>query len=188
MAYIIYSATTRDIVGVVNTTDPDSLSLRKDELAIPCPANTNPSHSLDSWRAKGELMLNTGIYAPDVESAKEKKRIELIKARDKAISDGFLHSDGNTYPISPDVQVQMLTMFQGSMLLPAPGYSWKDINGIYQSIGNAEAFQAFCTAAMGYGQSLYAREEMLQSHVNGLDDIEAIGCVNWGTIPEPPTP
>ena len=185
MAYIIYSATTRDIVGVVNTTDPDSLSLRKDELAIPCPANTNPSHDLDSWKAKGELMLNTGIYAPDVESAKEKKRIELIKARDKAISDGFLHSDGNTYPISPDVQVQMLTMFQGSMLLPAPGYSWKDINGIYQSIGNAEAFQAFCTAAMGYGHSLYAREEMLQSHVNSLDTIEAIGCVHWETVPTP---
>ena len=185
MAYIIYSATTRDIVGVVNTTDPDSLSLRKDELAIPCPANTNPSHDLDSWKAKGELMLNTGIYAPDVESAKEKKRIELIKARDKAIAEGFLHTDEHVYPINSDVQVQMLTMFQGSMLLPAPGYSWKDINGIYQSIGNAEAFQAFCTAAMGYGQSLYAREEMLQSHVNSLDTIEAIGCVHWETVPTP---
>ena len=185
MAYIIYSATTRDIVGVVNTTDPDSLSLRKDELAIPCPANTNPSHDLDSWKAKGELMLNTGIYAPDVESAKEKKRIELIKARDKAIAEGFLHTDEHVYPINSDVQVQMLTMFQGSMLRPAPGYSWKDINGIYQSIGNAEAFQAFCTAAMGYGQSLYAREEMLQSHVNSLDTIEAIGCVHWETVPTP---
>lgn len=185
MAYIIYSATLHDIVGVSNATDPDDLSLRKDELAMPCPANTNPSHDLDSWKAKGELMLNTGIYAPDVESAKQKKRIELIKARDKAISDGFLHSDGNTYPISPDVQVQMLAMFQGSMLMPAPGYSWKDINGIYQSIGNAEAFQAFCTAAMGYGQSLYAREEMLQSYVNSLDTIEAIGCVHWETVPTP---
>lgn len=185
MSYIIYSKT-HGVIGKADCASVDDVSLRDGEIAIPCTDNADLNDE-EQWQKKAELMLS-GQYAPTVEDARALKRHELLKLRDKAIAEGFLHTDGHTYPISPDVQIQMLTMFQGSQAMPAPGYSWKDTNGIYQTIGNAEAFQAFCVTAMGYGQSLYAREEMLQSYVNELDDIEAIGTVHWGTVPELPAP
>lgn len=47
----------------------------------------------------------------------------------------------------------------------------------------ADAFRAFVTAALLYGQSQYAREEMLQRLVETKTTVEDVLAVTWMTVP-----
>ena len=62
-------------------------------------------------------------------------------------------------------------------------FIWKDVDGIYREIGDADAFRAFVTAALLYGQSQYAREEMLQKLVETKTTVEDMLTVTWMTVP-----
>ncbi len=137
--------------------------------------------------AKGKVTF-TPPPPPDpltLEEAQSIKRDELKVLRDSVIAEGFAYGT-HTYPLTDDVTQTLLTQFIGSQLMPAPNYGWKDITGIYRDIGDAVAFQAFAMAAMMYGQSVYAREEMLQRYVNVLDSPDAVQAVTWETVPDRP--
>lgn len=75
-----------------------------------------------------------------------------------------------------------LQRFLGSQIMPAPFYCWKDAEGIYQEIGDASAFQVVVTGALMYGQSLFAREEMLQGLINAATTIEEVQAISWDTV------
>lgn len=139
-----------------------------------------------TWLAKGNAPEEAAYVAPEpptLDDAKAAKRAELMRARDEIIGEGFAYG-GHTYPIRPDRQVTLLMQFTASQTLPAPSYAWKDMDGIYRDIGDAAAFQAFCTAAMLYGQSLFAREEMLQMLVNRAETVGEVEAITWDTVPE----
>lgn len=122
------------------------------------------------------------IGVVDLDTAKRIKRGELRDMRDAVIKEGFSYG-GRTYPIDPDIQLAMMIQFQTSQVMPAPSYSWKDVDGIYREIGDADAFRAFVTAALLYGQSQYAREEMLQRLVETKTTVEDVLAVTWMTAP-----
>lgn len=119
----------------------------------------------------------------NVEEAKAFKRQELTKFRDMAMDAGFTHN-GNTFPLNPDVQLVLTQEFlatQAPQMAPFESYKWKNKEGIYVTIGDKDAFQAFCAAAMAYGKLMYTKEQILQEMVNNLDSIEAINAINWDT-------
>ena len=122
------------------------------------------------------------IGVVDLDTAKRIKRGELRDMRDAVIKEGFSYG-GRTYPIDPDIQLAMMIQFQTSQVMPAPSYSWKDVDGIYREIGDADAFRAFVTAALLYGQSQYAREEMLQRLVENQTTVVDVLAVTWMTVP-----
>lgn len=122
------------------------------------------------------------IGVVDLDTAKRIKRGELRDMRDAVIKEGFSYG-GRTYPIDPDIQLSMMIQFQTSQVMPAPSYSWKDVDGIYREIGDADAFRTFVTAALLYGQSQYAREEMLQRLIGSKTTVEDVLAVTWMTVP-----
>lgn len=121
----------------------------------------------------------------DIEEARAAKRAELMHVRDQVMAEGFRHSE-HVYPMSQDVQLSLMQEFMGSQLMPAPVYMWKDITGEYRLIGEVQAFQGFCLAAMMYGKSLFAREAMLQELVRLADTVEDVVTVTWDTVPDGP--
>lgn len=122
---------------------------------------------------------------PTLEEVRAAKRNELMLMRDEIVAQGFSYG-GYIFPIGSNIQTTMLMQFQSSQLMPAPSYPWKDIHGIYRQIGDASAFQTFAMAAMMYGQSLYAWEEMLQSLANASEDVETVRSITWDTVPNEP--
>ena len=123
------------------------------------------------------------IVPPTLDEVKKSKRVALMRHRDEVIGEGFTYG-GFVFPLDADIQTTMLMTFQSSQLMPAPSYSWKDKEGVYREIGNAEAFQAFAFSAMMYGQSLYAREEMLQGVVNKAATVAEVEGITWDTVPQ----
>jgi hypothetical protein len=108
-----------------------------------------------------------------------------MRVRDEIIAEGFLWQ-GHIYPIGEDIQTTLLVQFQSSQIMPAPSYSWKDIDCIYREVGDAEGFQAFAVAAMMYGKSLFDREEMLQGLVNAAGSVAVVKAISWNTVPDGP--
>lgn len=123
------------------------------------------------------------IVPPTLDEAKANKRRELMRHRDEIIGEGFVYS-GFVFPLDADIQTTMLMTFQSSQLMPAPSYSWKDKDGVYREIGSAEAFQTFAFSAMMYGQSFYAREEMLQEVINSAATVAEVEGITWDTVPQ----
>lgn len=148
----------------------------------------SPTGNAEMWEEKPD-----GYYTPEeweqtkptptLDEVKAAKRTELMRIRDAIIDEGFAYG-GFVYPIGPDIQVTLLMQFTASQALPAPSYAWKDTDGIYRDIGDVGAFGAFCTAAMLYGQSLFAWEEMLQTLVNRAETTEGVTAITWDTVPE----
>ena len=123
---------------------------------------------------------------PTLDEVKATKRTELMTMRDQLIAAGF-NWNGHHYPLSPELSSDMLIKLTAmQMLLPPPEYvyQWKDAGGIYRDIGNAEAFKAFCAAALGHGEALFARERMLQELVGAAKTIEAVEAIAWETVPQ----
>ena len=123
---------------------------------------------------------------PTLEEVKASKRFELMVTRDGLIAAGF-DWKGHHYPLSPELSGDMLIKLTAMQMQPPPPeyvYQWKDAGGIYLDIGNAEAFKAFCAAALGYGEALFARERMLQELVEAAETIEAVQAISWDTVPE----
>ena len=121
-----------------------------------------------------------------LDEAKTAKRAELMAARDQLIAAGF-DWNGRHYPLSPELSSDMLIKLTAMQMLPPPPeyvYQWKDLDGIYRDIGNAEAFKTFCAAALGHGEALFARERMLQELVEAAETIEAVQAISWETVPE----
>ena len=123
------------------------------------------------------------VIPPTLDEAKKSKRMALMRHRDEVIGEGFTYG-AFVFPLDADIQTTMLMTFQSSQLMPAPSYSWKDKDGVYREIGNAAAFQAFAFSAMMYGQSLYAREEMLQGVVNKAATVAEVEAITWDTVPQ----
>ena len=118
--------------------------------------------------------------------AKTTQRAALMARRDQLLAAGF-DWNGHHYPLSPELSGDMLIKLTAMQMLPPPPeyvYQWKDTTGVYQDIGNTEAFKAFCAAALGYGEALFARERMLQELVEAAKTIEAVEAVSWETVPE----
>ncbi len=129
---------------------------------------------------------STPPTSPTLDEVKGAKRSELMAARDGLISAGFDWS-GHHYPLSPELSGDMLIKLTAMQMLPPPPeyvYQWKDTTGVYRGIGNAEAFKAFCAAALGYGEALFARERMLQELVEVAETVEAVQAITWETAPE----
>lgn len=106
--------------------------------------------------------------------------------RDYLVAAGF-DWNGHHYPLSPELSGDMLIQLTAMQMLPPPPeyvYQWKDSDGIYRDIGNAEAFKTFCAAALGHGEALFARERMLQELVEAAESIEAVEEISWDTVPE----
>ena len=121
-----------------------------------------------------------------LDGVKAAKRAELMTMRDQLIAAGFDWS-GHRYPLSPELSSDMLIKLAAMQMLPPPPeyvYQWKDAGGIYRDIGNSEAFKAFCAAALGYGEALFARERMLQGLVETAESIEAVEAITWETVPQ----
>ena len=121
-----------------------------------------------------------------LDGAKAEKRAELMAMRDQLIAAGF-NWNGHHYPLSPELSGDMLIKLTAMQMLPPPPeyvYQWKDADGIYRDIGNAEAFKTFCAAALGYGEALFARERMLQELVGAAETIEAVEAITWETVPQ----
>ena len=109
-----------------------------------------------------------------------------MAVRDGLVAAGF-DWNGHHYPLSPELSGDMLIKLTAMQMLPPPAeyvYQWKDITGGYRDIGNAEAFKAFCAAALGYGEALFARERMLQELVEAAKNVEAVQAISWGTVPK----
>ena len=123
------------------------------------------------------------IVPPTLDEAKANKRRELMRHRDEVIGEGFTYG-AFVFPLDADIQTTMLMTFQSSQLMPAPSYSWKDKDGVYREIGSAEAFQTFAFSAMMYGQSFYAREEMLQEVINSAATVAEVEGITWDTVPQ----
>ena len=153
-------------------------------IHIPCEAGADINDT-ERWDAAAALMIEKGYIATTLFLAKAVKNEELMYLRDSIVGDGFPYG-GFVYPISPDVQLSMLMQFQSSQIMPAPSYQWKDIDGIYRNIGSAEEFQRFAVSAMMYGQSLFAREGMLQELVSQAETIEEAQAITWDTVPNGP--
>lgn len=123
---------------------------------------------------------------PTLKDVKTRKRAELMAVRDGLVAAGF-DWNGHHYPLSPELSGDMLIKLTAMQMLPPPAeyvYQWKDITGGYRDIGNAEAFKAFCAAALGYGEALFARERMLQELVEAAKNVEAVQAISWGTVPK----
>ena len=123
------------------------------------------------------------VIPPTLDEVKKSKRVALMRHRDEIIGEGFVYS-GFVFPLDADIQTTMLMTFQSSQLMPAPSYSWKDKDGVYREIGSAEAFQTFAFSAMMYGQSFYAREEMLQEVINSAATVAEVEGITWDTVPQ----
>ena len=163
---------------------PPQIAPEDDVLYIPCEDDADVNDR-ERWDGEATFMIENGYTAPTLELAQELKRGELMRMRNAIVEQGFAFG-GHLYPIGPDIQGTMHLQFTTSQLMPAPSYSWKDIQGIYRFIGDAAAFQTFIMAALMYGQSLYEWEEMLQGLVNEAEDIEAVQRINWDTVPDEP--
>lgn len=123
---------------------------------------------------------------PTLDETKAAKRAELMTMRDQLIAVGF-DWNGHHYPLSPELSGDMLIKLAAMQMLPPPPeyiYQWKDTTGAYRDIGNAEAFKAFCAAALGYGEVLFARERMLQALVEAAETIDAVEAITWETVPQ----
>ena len=123
---------------------------------------------------------------PTLDEVKAVKRVELMAARDQLIAAGF-DWNGHHYPLSPELSSDMLIKLTAMQMLPPPPeyvYQWKDTTGVYRGIGNTEAFKAFCAAALGYGEALFARERMLQELVEAAENVEAVQAISWETVPK----
>ncbi len=123
---------------------------------------------------------------PTLDEKKASKRTELMTTRDNLIAAGF-DWNGHHYPLSPELSSDMLIKLTAMQMLPPPPeyvYQWKDATGVYRDIGNTEAFKAFCAAALGYGEALFARERMLQEFVEAAETVEAVEAVSWDTVPK----
>lgn len=121
-----------------------------------------------------------------LDGAKAEKRAELMAIRDQLIAAGF-DWNGHHYPLSPELSSDMLIKLTAMQMLPPPPeyvYQWKDAGGVYRNIGNAEAFKAFCAAALGHGEALFARERMLQELVEVAETAGAVRAISWGTVPQ----
>ena len=182
MPYIIYH---KDH-GVIALIDAPVHTAQPQEgvVYIPCEAGADVNDA-GRWEREAALMIEKGYIAPTLEMARVVKNEELMHIRDGIVGDGFPYG-GFVYPISPDVQLSMLMQFQSSQIMPAPSYQWKDIDGIYRNIGSAEEFQRFAVSAMMYGQSLFAREGMLQELVSQAETIEEVQAITWDTVPDGP--
>lgn len=132
------------------------------------------------------VVLEQPPSPPTLEDVKMMKRAEIIAARDGLIAAGF-DWDGHHYPLSLELSNDMLIKLMAMQMLPPPTgyvYQWKDNTGVYQDIGNAEGFKTFCAAALVYGETLFARERMLQELVEVAETVEAVQAITWETAPE----
>lgn len=120
-----------------------------------------------------------------LEILKARKRKELMATRDAVIAEGYRYNDF-TFSLSADDRLTLSIQFMSVSVLPAPHYAWKDVHGVYRDIGDAAAFQAFAAGMMMYGQSLYAREEMLQAVLEGARTKEEVQNISWDTVPDGP--
>lgn len=121
----------------------------------------------------------------DLDGMKRTKRLEMQLQRDAMIAAGFVHA-GHKYPINSALQTDMLTQLMGMQLMPPPPgyiYEWKDADGIYREIGSTEAFQVFCAQALGYGESIFARERMLHGIIAAAGTLEEVKAISWDTVP-----
>jgi hypothetical protein len=119
---------------------------------------------------------------PSIEDVKAQKRAELMRARDQVLALGFTYGE-YVYPLSDDVKLKMMIMSQAvQMGQTEQSYSWKDINEVYREIGDADAFQVFCSASLAYGLGLYAQEEALQALVNAAETVEEVWAVTWNVV------
>lgn len=137
---------------------------------------------------EGRIEISDAPEEDVVEVARARKRIKLRKHRDAIVAEGYRY-EGYVFPLTEDVKLAMLMQFQSSQLPTTPPeyvFSWKDMGEVYREIGNAQAFQMFALGAMGYGQSLYAWEEMLQTMVNAAATVEAVEAITWDTVPDGP--
>ncbi len=180
MAYILYSKEHGPLALVEGSVL--EAQLQEGEIAIPCEPDADVNDR-ERWEIEAAYMVEQ--YAPSLELAQAMKREELVRTRDVIVERGFLYN-GHVFPIGPDIQVTMLMQFTASQVMPAPSYSWKDIDGLYRTIGDVTKFQTFMTMALMYGQSLFAREEMLQTLVNSAGNIEAVAAIGWDTVPDGP--
>ena len=136
------------------------------------------------WYRDGEFIDPRSLLTLD--GAKAIQRAALMAIRDQFITAGF-DWNGHHYPLSPELSGDMLIKLTAMQMLPPPPeyvYQWKDAGGVYRNIGNAEAFKAFCAAALGYGEALFARERMLQELVEAAESIEAVEAITWETVPQ----
>ncbi len=167
------------IAGDGTNYDPDKL------LPVPgyveAPAEVEPGWTYQD----GQFVPPLEPEPPTLDEAKAQKRAELKTARDAVIAEGFTYGD-HVFPLDPDVSLSLTQQFIGSQAMPARHYAWKDIDNIYRDIGDAATFQAFAMSMMLYGQSVYAREEMLQNYINNKDDIDVVLGVTWETVPDEP--
>ena len=121
-----------------------------------------------------------------LDAVKAFKRAELMGIRDQLIFSGF-DWHGHHYPLSPELSGDMLIKLMAMQMQPPPAefiYQWKDDTGVYRDIGNADAFKTFCAAALSYGETLFAKERMLQELVEAAESIEAVEAITWETVPE----
>lgn len=184
MAYIIYHKE-HGVSALINAPVHTATAPQQEGyLYIPCEAGVDVGDT-ERWEREAALMIENGWIAPTLEMAKAIKLNQVMRIRDDIVDDGFPYA-GFVYPISPDVQLSMLMQFQSSQIMPAPSYQWKDIDGIYRNIGSAEEFQRFAVSAMMYGQSLFAREGMLQELVSQAESIEEVQAITWDTVPDGP--
>ena len=180
MSYILYLKQHGPLARIDG--DIRDAQLRDGELAIPCEPDADVNDK-ELWARKAAEWAN---HVPTLGEAKAAKRGELMAARDRLVAAGF-DWNGHHYPLSPELSGDMLIKLTAMQMLPPPPeyvYQWKDAGGVYRDIGNAEAFKAFCAAALGYGEALFARERMLQELVEAAESIEAVEAITWETVPQ----
>ena len=180
MSYILYSKQ-YGVLAKVNGRIEDA-RIRDGEIAIPCDPDADVNDA-ELWAQKAAEWDN---HVPTLDEAKAARRAELMVMRDSLIAAGF-DWHGHHYPLSPELSSDMLIKLTAMQMLPPPPgyvYQWKDSDGIYRDIGNAEAFKAFCAAALGHGETLFARERMLQELVEAAESIEAVEAIAWETVPQ----
>lgn len=180
MSYILYLKQHGPLARIDG--DIRDAQLGDGEIAIPCEPDADVNDA-ELWARKAAEWEN---HVPTLEEAKASKRSELMAARDRLIAAGFDWNEHH-YPLSPELSSDMLIKLTAMQMLPPPPeyvYQWKDAGGVYRNIGNAEAFKAFCAAALGYGEALFARERMLQELVEAAESIEAVEAITWETVPQ----
>lgn len=175
MIFILYSKQ----YGVLAKVDGriEDAWLRDGEIAIPCDPDADVNDA-ELWAQKAEEWEN---HVPTLDETKVAKRAELMAVRDSLVAAGF-DWNGHHYPLSPELSSDMLIKLMAMQMQPPPPefvYQWKDDTGIYQDIGNADAFKTFCAAALSYGETLFAKERMLQELVGAAESIEAVEAITW---------
>lgn len=127
-----------------------------------------------------------------LDEVKRNKRNELMRLRDEVIAEGFPHKE-NLFPIDEKIQVTMMATYLqakevalNDVLKNVVSFTWKNMDGVYVTIGLAKDFENFALAAMNYGSAQFAREEMLQGLVNAAKTLEEVKSISWNTIPKNP--